>query len=121
MALHFRNVAADPTDPVDQWPYEALVNALERGGLRQWRRIASEIRRRPWGRTARSVEDYAASAEPDAVTTLLLRSVARARSAAARAESEEGGGRGEIPGRRLGPVPRGVGGGPRHLRNILAP
>jgi DNA-binding transcriptional regulator YiaG len=89
MALHFRNVAADPTDPVEQWPYEALVSALERGGLRQWRRIAAEIRRRPWGRTARSVEDYASCAETDAVTTLLLRAVTRARSAAVRAEGEE--------------------------------
>jgi DNA-binding transcriptional regulator YiaG len=89
MALHFRNVEADPNEPVEQWPYEALVTALERGGLRQWRRVAAEIRRRPWGRTARSVEDYASYTQPSAVTALLLRSVARARSAALRAESLE--------------------------------
>lgn len=33
MALSFRNVDADPSDPVESWPYEGLVTAVERGGL----------------------------------------------------------------------------------------
>jgi hypothetical protein len=29
VTLAFRNVRADPADPVESWPYEALTTALE--------------------------------------------------------------------------------------------
>lgn len=32
MALRFRNIDADPDDPVETWPLKGIVTALERGG-----------------------------------------------------------------------------------------
>lgn len=89
MPLTFRNVDADPADPVESWPYEALVTAIERGGLDTWRRIAAAVRADPWGPVARSVEDYAGYAERSGAVVLLARAVSRARDAAARAEADE--------------------------------
>ncbi len=82
MSMAFRNIETDPTAPVETWPYEGLVTAIERGGLVQWRRIAAAIRRDPWGRVARSVEDYAGYAEPTGGLAVLTRAVSRARTAA---------------------------------------
>jgi len=48
MPLAFRNVTADPSDPVTDWPTEAVRAALERGDLEHWQRLAAEINRRPW-------------------------------------------------------------------------
>ena len=56
MALSFRNVDADPSDPVESWPYEGLVTAVERGGLADWRRIHRAVQADPWGPVARSLE-----------------------------------------------------------------
>ncbi len=84
--LSFRNLEADPTSPVETWPYEGVVTAIERGGLAEWRQIAAEIRRDPWGRVARSIEEYASYAEPTGAVALLTRAVARARVAAEQAE-----------------------------------
>jgi DNA-binding transcriptional regulator YiaG len=86
VALQFRNVDADPSWPVERWPYEALVTAIDRGLLPHWRRIASAVRRDPWGKVARSIEDYAGYAEPSGGLTLLLRAVARARKDAEAAD-----------------------------------
>jgi DNA-binding transcriptional regulator YiaG len=87
MPLQFRNVTGDPDGPVEQWPYEGLVTAIERGGLPHWRRLAEAVRRDPWGRVARSVESYAEYAEPTGAVALLTRAVARARAGAAAAET----------------------------------
>ena len=84
--LVFRTVATDPSSPVETWPYEALVTAIERGGLPHLRRIAAAIRTEPWGRVARSVEEYADYAEPTGAVSLLKRAVTRARAAAELAE-----------------------------------
>ena len=35
--LRFRNVDADPADDVGTWPYEALVTAIDRGLVPDWR------------------------------------------------------------------------------------
>lgn len=79
MPLAFRNIDADPSDPVSTWPYEGLVTAMERGSIRDWRRLAAELRGRPWGRTARHLEAYLSYAEPSGATALLGRSLERAR------------------------------------------
>ena len=80
--LRFRNIDADPTDPVATWPYEGLVAAIERGALSDWRRIAAELRAHPWGRVAAALDDYLGYAEQDGVTALLGDALARARAAA---------------------------------------
>ena len=49
-ALKFRNITASPDDPVDTWPFEGILAAVERGGaFRDWRRLAAAIRADPWG------------------------------------------------------------------------
>ena len=87
--LAFRNVDADPGDAVDTWPYEALVTAIDRGLVPDWQPIFAEIRRSPWGRTARRVEQYLEYREPDGVGTLFRLAIDRARDEADRAERAE--------------------------------
>ena len=43
MTLAFRNVDASVDDPVQTWPQEALLAALERGSIGHWRRIVRAI------------------------------------------------------------------------------
>lgn len=82
MTLAFRHVDADPSDPVETWPYEALVAAIERGTVRDWARITRSVTGDPWGEVSRSVEAYLGYADPSGVTSLLRRAVDRARSEA---------------------------------------
>lgn len=89
MALQFRNVDADPSDPVETWPYEALVTALERGSLRDWRRIAKQLRANPWGQVARDVSAYLAYERPYGVAPLMENALRRARADRAAAERAE--------------------------------
>ena len=86
LPLAFRNVRTDPSDPVEAWPTEAVQTALERGDLEHWRRIASVIRRDPWGPTARQVEEILRHSRPYGVANLMESVIARARAAALREE-----------------------------------
>lgn len=87
--LTFRNVDADPAGPVADWPFEALSAAIERGYLSDWRRIATEVRRSPWGRAARGVETYATGRDNTGVSALLMDAVRSARAAAEASEQRE--------------------------------
>lgn len=89
MTLAFRNVNARPDDDVATWPYEALVTAIDRGLVPDWRPIFVAIRRSPWGPTARRVERYLEYREPDGVSTLFRLAVRRARHDAEREERAE--------------------------------
>lgn len=75
MALAFRNLQITPDAPVARWPTEAVQIALERGDLDDWRRIVAELKRDPWGRTARQVEEVLTYSRPygiaDAIETVL--------------------------------------------------
>lgn len=77
MALRFRNLTVTPDDPVESWPTEAVETALERGDLDDWRRLAAEVKRDPWGRTARQMEEVLGHTRPygiaDAMETILTR------------------------------------------------
>lgn len=84
--LQFRNVDASPSDPVESWPYEALVTAIERGMLSDWRRIAAAMDRRPWGTVARDVEAYAKYGAEAQATALLIESLDRSRARARASE-----------------------------------
>ena len=79
MSLAFRNVDARPTDDVASWPYEALVTAIDRGLVPDWRPIFAEIRSAPWGTTARRVERYVGYREHDGVSTLFRLAIESAR------------------------------------------
>lgn len=79
MTVAFRNVEGSPAQPVDQWPYEALVAAIERGTLRDWLPLISAVRSSPWGVVARQVEEYLEYAAPYGVGRLLRQTIDRAR------------------------------------------
>lgn len=64
MPLAFRNLTITPDARVSVWPTEAVQIALERGDLSDWRRIVAEIKREPWGRTARQVEEVLGYSRP---------------------------------------------------------
>lgn len=89
MPLQFRNVEASPDDEVATWPYEALVTAIDRGLVPDWQPIFAEIRRAPWGTTARRIESYLTWREPDGVSTLFALAVEAARDRTAEAERAE--------------------------------
>lgn len=86
MSVAFRNVEGSVDAPVEHWPYEALVAAIERGTIGDWLPIIRAIEADPWGPVARRIESYLGYATPDGVGPLLRRSVDRARS---QAESRE--------------------------------
>lgn len=51
--LRFRNIDASPDDPVESWPFEGILAAIERGTLPDWRRLAAAIAVAPGGRWPR--------------------------------------------------------------------
>ncbi len=53
--LKFRNLTASPDDPVEAWPFEGIVAAVERGTIPDRRRLADAIRADPWGPVAQQV------------------------------------------------------------------
>jgi DNA-binding transcriptional regulator YiaG len=85
-ALAFRNVDVSPDDPVVEWPLEAIQTALERGGLSQWRRLASAIRAQPWGPIARGVEEVLSYSRPYGIAFAMERAISLVRK---EAEAEE--------------------------------
>lgn len=89
MALVFRNVDADPDDPVETWPAEAVATALERGELLHWRRMAQVIQADPWGRLARAVEAAVEMDQPYGSGPLFLDVIAAARAQAIAAARRE--------------------------------
>ncbi|GAB3857986.1 hypothetical protein GCM10028801_17250 [Nocardioides maradonensis] len=87
MALVFRNIDVDPSAPVEEWGFEGLLAAVDRGGSADWRRIAEALRRDPWGPVARLLEDEVFGAAEDAgVVGALRANLALQRT---RAEQEE--------------------------------
>jgi DNA-binding transcriptional regulator YiaG len=86
MALAFRNVDANPADPVETWPAEAVRTALERGGLSHWKRLRDSIVDEPWGPVARRVEEAIALDPPYGTGTLFADVITEART---RAETDE--------------------------------
>jgi DNA-binding transcriptional regulator YiaG len=78
-ALKFRNVDASPDDPVETWPFEGILAAVERGTLPDWDRLATAIRADPWGPVARQVLEAVRLSHPYGTTELLEAVVARAR------------------------------------------
>lgn len=89
MTLAFRNLTVTPGDPVEGWPTEAVQAAIERGDLGDWRRISSVIRRDPWGRTARQVEEVLSHSRPYGVAELFEAVIADARDRVAEGERHD--------------------------------
>ncbi len=88
-ALKFRNLAVSPDDPVETWPFEGILAAVERGTLPDWRRLAKAIRADPWGPVARQVLEAVRLVRPYGTAELLEGVVARARELAVDSERTE--------------------------------
>ena len=88
-ALKFRNIDASPDDPVETWPFEGILAAVERGTLPDWRRLAAAIRADPWGPVAQQVLEAIRLSHPYRTAELLEGVVARARELAIDSEREE--------------------------------
>ena len=88
-ALKFRNLTASPDDPVETWPFEGILAAIERGTLPDWRRLAKAIQADPWGLVAQQVLEAVRLVRPYGTAELLEGVVARARKLAADSERGE--------------------------------
>jgi predicted XRE-type DNA-binding protein len=88
-ALKFRNLVVSPDDPVETWPFEGILAAVERGTLPDWRRLADVIRADPWGPVARQVLEAVQLSRPYGTAELLGGVVGRARELALDSERVE--------------------------------
>jgi hypothetical protein len=88
-ALRFRNIDASPDDPVETWPFEGILAAVERGTLPDWRRMAAAIRADPWGPVAQQVLEAVRLARPYGTTELFEAVIDGARKEAADSERAE--------------------------------
>lgn len=79
MIVRFRNVDVEPDAGPDAWPFEAILEVVERGVLSDWRRLAATIRANPWGPCARAVEKIVSWHENYGVDRLFEAIIARAR------------------------------------------
>ena len=88
-ALKFRNITANPDDPVETWPFEGILTAVERGTLPAWHRLATAIQADPWGPVAQQVLEAVRLSHPYGTAELLEGVVTRARELAIDSEREE--------------------------------
>ena len=65
--------------PVEFWPTSAIRAALETDDLTVWQRIVVAIKRDPYGRTARQVEEVLETAQPYGVSKALSEVLTRTR------------------------------------------
>jgi predicted XRE-type DNA-binding protein len=88
-ALKFRNITASVDDPVETWPFEGILAAVERGTLPDWRRLAVAARADPWGPVAQQILEAVELSRPYGTSELLTAVIERARQDTADAEREQ--------------------------------
>jgi len=69
----------DPEQAVEFWSTAAIRNALEGGDIATWKRIAAALKRDPFGRTARQVEEVLEGTRPLGISKALSEVLDRAR------------------------------------------
>ncbi|KZS74010.1 hypothetical protein A4G29_14190 [Mycobacterium kansasii] len=75
-----RETSEPGTDqPVEFWSTAAIRAALEGGDIATWKRIAAALKRDPFGRTARQVEEVLGGARPYGISKALSEVLDRAR------------------------------------------
>ncbi len=70
----------DLDQPVEFWPTAAIRSALQGGDIATWKRIAAALKRDPYGRTARQVEEVLAGNRPYGISKALWEVLERART-----------------------------------------
>ncbi|NTY61388.1 XRE family transcriptional regulator [Mycolicibacterium sphagni] len=66
--------------PVEFWPTALIRDALETGDITVWQRIVVAIKRDPYGRTARQVEEVLEHSRPYGISKALSEVLIRARN-----------------------------------------
>lgn len=66
--------------PVEFWPTAAIRSALQSGDIDTWKRIAAALKRDPYGRTARQVEEVLEGTRPYGISKALWEVLERARA-----------------------------------------
>ncbi len=88
-ALKFRNITASVDDPVETWPFEGILPAVERGTRPDGRRLAAAVRADPWGPVAQQILEAVELSRPYGTSELLTAVIERARQDTADAEREQ--------------------------------
>jgi hypothetical protein len=88
VSIRLRNIDWDMTEPAESWPFEAVLAALERGGVSEWAPLIAAIRAEPWGTVAQRVEQALEIQQPYGVAPLMRRALAQAREAQRHAPPE---------------------------------
>jgi hypothetical protein len=70
----------DSDQPVEFWPTSAIRAALQGGDIATWKRIAAALKRDPYGRTARQVEEVLEGTRPYGIAKALWEVLERART-----------------------------------------
>ena len=89
MVVKFRNLTTSWNEPIDLWPYEAVVTTMERGLVSDWQPILREIRQRPFGRIARYITHYAANPDDARAAAFFSEALRRARKTQEDRERDE--------------------------------
>ncbi len=66
--------------PVEFWSTAAIRSALQSGDIATWQRIVVALKRDPYGRTARQVEEVLDDTQPYGISQALTEVLARART-----------------------------------------
>ena len=69
-----------PDQPVEFWSTAAIRSALQGGDIDTWKRIAAALKRDPYGRTARQVEEILEGTRPYGISKALWEVLERART-----------------------------------------
>lgn len=67
-------------EPVEMWPTAAIRSALESGDIATWQQIVVALKRDPYGRTARQVEEVLEGTQPYGISKALVEVLERARA-----------------------------------------
>ncbi len=70
----------DHDQAVEFWPTAAIRSALQGGDITTWKRIAAALKRDPYGRTARQVEEVLEGTRPSGIAKALWEVLERART-----------------------------------------
>ncbi|MBS4727832.1 XRE family transcriptional regulator [Mycobacterium sp. SM1] len=70
----------DASQPVELWSTAAIRSALDGGDITTWKHIAAALKRDPYGRTARQVEEILEGSRPYGISKALQEVLERARA-----------------------------------------
>jgi hypothetical protein len=78
-AAQLSQLSACDDKPVEFWPTAAIRTAVESGDLTIWQRIVAAVKRDPYGRTARQVEEVLETTSSYGITSALDEVLSRSR------------------------------------------